>query len=548
MAGPLAPARTPEPRPGGHGRPGTSCCGTERRTRRADGADCEPTTVTLSADPRIAPVVEEATADLGPWLGPDDCFTLDVVSQASATTAAEIARPEGVGLSAPLPDLWLPDSSVWLRQAAASEVGAQRLGGESESVATSPVVLTMLRREASGWPARQPSWKSLLAEPEGGRALATTDIDDDAVGLLSLWALAGSSPQRLLGVTSRLAVPLLGDEPAAQLVASGEVDVIPSSEQDVIAANREAADADRVVAVYDPEVRSSLDFPLTTVTNEDADRAAVVSRAAEVLQTALLDPATQDLMAAAGLRTPDGVLAGPYGERQGVVAEAGAGDRLPYGRDDARTVHGLVHGGASLALLVLVDRSGSMAETLPDSADTRADLAQKSLRQAIGSFAPDSDVGLWSFTTGLPGGDVEVLVPTGSMASSVGGTTRRETLLSAVDGLDPKIGGGTPLYDAVLAGFREAQADFAYGRLNALIVITDGRNEDAQSVSLGEAARRPAAPVRRRAPGPRHRDRLRGAGRHREPAPDHRHHRRPYLRGADRGRGRERLRPGLADL
>ena len=190
-------------------------------------------------------------------------------------------------------------------------------------------------------------------------------------------------------------------------------------------------------------------------------------------------------MAAAGLRTPDGVLAGPYGERQGVVPDAETGDRLP----SVETMRALSSAWATVGrrsrLLVLVDRSGSMAETLPDSTDTRADLAQKSLRQAIGSFAPDSDVGLWSFTTGLPGGDVEVLVPTGSMASSVGGTTRRETLLSAVDGLDPKIGGGTPLYDAVQAGYREAQADFAYGRLNALIVITDGRNEDAQSVSLG---------------------------------------------------------------
>ena len=125
-----------------------------------------------------------------------------------------------------------------------------------------------------------------------------------------------------------------------------------------------------------------------------------------------------------------------------------------------------------------------------------------------------------------------------------GGTTRRETLLSAVDGLDPKIGGGTPLYDAVLAGYREAQADFAYGRLNALIVITDGRNEDAQSVSLGRLLDDlrlqfdGVRPVRIIAIG------YGGAGRHREPAPDHRHHRWPYLRGADRGRGREGLRPG----
>ena len=90
----------------------------------------------------------------------------------------------------------------------------------------------------------------------------------DAVGMLSVSALTGSSTQRLLGVTRRLAVPLLGDEPAAGAVASGQVDAIPSSEQDVIATNRSATDADRVVAAYDPRVRSSLDFPLATVANQ----------------------------------------------------------------------------------------------------------------------------------------------------------------------------------------------------------------------------------------------------------------------------------------
>jgi hypothetical protein len=119
----------------------------------ADDRDCDGTRVALSVDPRIASVVQEATADLSPWLAPEDCFALDVVSQTSATTAAEIARPEGVGLSAPLPDLWLPDSSVWLQQAGAGKVGARRLGAESVSVATSPIVLAVSRAQASGWPA-----------------------------------------------------------------------------------------------------------------------------------------------------------------------------------------------------------------------------------------------------------------------------------------------------------------------------------------------------------------------------------------------------------
>ena len=303
----------------------------------ADHRDCDANRVALSVDPRIAPVVEQATADLSPWLAPEDCFALDVVSQASATTAAEIARPKGVGLSAPLPDLWLPDSSVWLRQAGASKVGARRLGAEPVSVATSPIVLAVSRAQASGWPTRQPTWKKLLGEREGEHALATTDIDLDAPGMLTLWSLGGSSPARLLAVTHRLAVPLVGDEPAARLVASGKFDAIPSSEQQVIAVNRDAPEGGGVVAAYDPNVRSSLDFPLTTVARDEADPSEVVSRAAEVVKAALLDPATQDLLAGAGLRTPDGVLTGPYGEGQGVVPDAKPGDRLPA----AETVHDL---------------------------------------------------------------------------------------------------------------------------------------------------------------------------------------------------------------
>ena len=277
----------------------------------------------------------------------------------------------------------------------------------------------------------------------------------------------------------------MGDEPPARLVVSGEVDAIPSSEQGVIEANKRAPDGAQLVAVYDAGVRSSLDFPLTTVAG-DAGQPEEVSHAADVVAEALLDPATQDLFAAAGLRTPRGVLAGPYGERQGVVPDAEPGARAPSVAQVRDLSSAWATVGRRSRLLVLVDRSGSMAETLPGSTRTRAELAQRSLSTAIRTIAPDSDVGLWAFTTGLPGGDAEVLVPTGPLDSTLapGGPTRREDLLAQVERLTPRIGGGTPLYDAVLAGFRDAQRDFAYGRLNALIVVTDGRNEDARSISL----------------------------------------------------------------
>ena len=70
------------------------------------------------------------------------------------------------------------------------------------------------------------------------------------------------------------------------------------------------------------------------------------------------------------------------------------------------------------------------------------------------------------------------------MASSVGGTTRRETRVERRRRARPEDRWRNAAVRRGAGRLPRAQANFAYGRLNALIVITDGRNEDAQSVSL----------------------------------------------------------------
>src|SRR6185436_13894933 len=122
----------------------------------------------------------------------------------------------------------------------------------------------------------------------------------------------------------------------------------------------------------------------------------------------------------------------------------------------------------------------SMAQTLGDSESSKAQLAQAALAELVRGLAPDSDMGLWAFTSGLSDGDTEELVGTGPVGE------KRDALLAGVRQLDPVLGGATPLYDAVLAGFRAAQGDFSYGRLNALVVVSDGRNVGSPSISLPE--------------------------------------------------------------
>ena len=456
-------------------------------TAQVHAASCDPATVELTVDPRLSALVKQATADLSPWLEKDDCLSVDVSSRDSATTAAEISRRPGQGLSSALPDLWIPDASLWLRVVESTPVGQRRLDDEATSVASTPVVLAVARSgaEASGWPDHQPSWRSLFHDRSTPQ-LATTDVDTDAAGLLTLNALNPSrSPARLAALSSRLTQPLLGDRTPAELVAAGDADAIPTSEQDVLATNQEVPDSDQVVAAYDPALRKrALDFPLVALNPQDTERAALVDRAAHVLRDALLDSATQQLFTTAGLRDDRGRLADSFGPLQGVVSEPMLARRTPPADRITSLRSAWAASGRRSRLLIVVDRSGSMAETLPGSSRTRADLAQASLTSVIDATAPDSDLGLWSFTTGLPTGDWRTLVPTGPLDATVDGEQRRARLLAAVDTLDPTIGGGTPLYDTILAAYRSASRNYAYGRLNAVIVVTDGRNDDDDTITL----------------------------------------------------------------
>ncbi len=459
---------------------------------RGSAAGCRDQVLSVSADPRIAGVVAEATQDLGPWLKDGDCLKVEVTTSRSSTTAAELARPTGQGLSAALPDVWIPDSSLWLALAQRSETGASRMTAATVSIATSPVVIAMpaSRAEELGWPDTQPTWQGLLESDDTTLRLAATDPREDAPGLSSVLSLVGDDGvAALVAVSRRLAVPALGKGSAAGLVARGTVDAIPAAEQDVILANGNSDGPESLAAAYDPALSVPLDFPLVLVSRAGEPPDKRQEAALEVLSRALLDPTTQDLLATSGLRRTDGTLSSAYGARQGVNEAA----RPAPEQIDRSLVESVVSNWGSLGrrsnLLVVVDRSASMGAALPGTEQTKAQLAQDSLLTLVNGIAPDSELGLWSFVTGLADEDAQELVPLGPVNEPVdpeSAVSRRETLSAATAALTPLPGGGTPLYDSVLEAYRAATANFTYGRLNAVLVVTDGRNEDAGSISLAK--------------------------------------------------------------
>jgi Ca-activated chloride channel homolog len=131
---------------------------------------------------------------------------------------------------------------------------------------------------------------------------------------------------------------------------------------------------------------------------------------------------------------------------------------------------------------LLVDVSGSMGDPADPEAGatpTKLDLAKTAVVEALDEFAPDDDVGLRMFTTGLgPNQDEEWmdLVPIGPLAG------QRESIARSVDDLFPLE--GTPLYTATEDTYDDMIDAFDPARINAVVLLSDGRNEDPQNDDL----------------------------------------------------------------
>src|SRR5690606_4535317 len=94
---------------------------------------------------------------------------------------------------------------------------------------------------------------------------------------------------------------------------------------------------------------------------------------------------------------------------------------------------------------------------------------------ALPQLGPNDQVGLWMFSTNQDGGkDYRELVPMGR--------NNRDLLKKRIQGLIP--GGGTGLYDTTRAAYRTVLERHSNDVINAVVVLTDGKNEDDNSISL----------------------------------------------------------------
>jgi Ca-activated chloride channel family protein len=424
------------------------------------------------------------------------------------------------------PDVWVPESTISVALLRARPEGGKVLAVPTPSVASSPAVLAApsdALRLLAGPDGDQPALAALsarLADPRGwGQpglghpewgpiAVSTTDPGSTPLGTGMLLALVGVQTQtptpevgaaqfqrqdvrqallglaRTLRATATSGDQLLGKVTKAGTVAEAvsSVGLVAAYEQDVWKYDRDSPAIVLSVA-YPVDGQLAADYPYVVPNGswvDAGDRAA-----ADDFRRWLLSPAVQGRLDQYGLRDANGVAG------KAIAAGLRMDSTLPLqpvpqqavdGPTAARTAWRLLT--RRLSLLGLFDVSGSMADPVPGSTQSKLDVARAAAQAALGFFDPTDSIGLWEFSRRLDGDrDYRVLVPLGPAGQRVGPFPNRQVAsVAAYRQMVPRT--ATGLYDSILAAYRSATADYRADATNTVVVITDGKNEDPGSITL----------------------------------------------------------------
>ncbi|MFE7708697.1 substrate-binding and VWA domain-containing protein [Streptomyces sp. NPDC057486] len=467
---------------------------------------CEDSAVrlTVMASPDIAPAVR-AVADKArtdETRSDGHCLHVQVVARDSYKVADALSA----GTRTPDYQIWLPDSDLWLDRAKGSGDGIPVAPGDS--IASSPVTLALVpsAAKALGWPKKKYSWAELMASSmESDKVrLGAADPGRSATGLLALTSIAASSDKQggdsdtRVAATAKLLAQRMsdGDTQVLETLAqdsSGAEEGNPQrnqavllSEQAAFAHNAGSTGGGKLALFYPKDGSPLLNYPYTLVDGKELSTSE--SRAALRFMTLLGEESAQRTLEKHGFRTTDGTAG------ESLVSSAGGRKPQPYATSPAtapsaaelqETLGMWTITVQSARLTTVVDASGSMATVVPGRNQSRMDVTKASLIQALGQFTPNDEIGLWEFATTLDGTkDYRRLVPTARLGDPAkGGGTHRERLAAAFAALQPVPDGATGLYDTTLAAYKEAQSTYVKGKFNAVVILTDGSNQDDNSIS-----------------------------------------------------------------
>ena len=235
-----------------------------------------------------------------------------------------------------------------------------------------------------------------------------------------------------------------------------------------------------LVAIYPKEGTLYSDSPLYVI---DADWVSKEEKAgAEAFITSVQRPSSQKKVLKYGFRpgNPDVAVGSPITKANGVdPAQPSKLLQVPEPEVMITMLDNWKEQRKGARVLLVLDVSGSMEEPAdPDdpASDTKLDLAKRAAIDALDEFNGDDEVGLRVFSTNLgPDEDQNYLdlLPVQPMS------TNRERLASQIRAQLPQ--NATPLYEVTQESFTDMAADEDPTLINAVVLLTDGVNDDGDT-------------------------------------------------------------------
>ncbi|MFG2036896.1 substrate-binding and VWA domain-containing protein [Dactylosporangium sp. NPDC048998] len=463
------------------------------------------------------------------------CADPVVQSKASGAALDALAAGWDVGRDGPQPSVWTPASASWVallkQRLASGDKGALVPDGKLPMIAQSPLVLAMPKpmAEALGWPDKPIGWGDVLGltndpngwgskgHPEWGKfKLGKTNPHFSTSGLNATvgayFAATGRStdltdkdladPKVLQYVKSvesgvvhygDISLTFLSNLAAADQAGRGlnYISAVAIEEKSVYDYNSGNPTGDPalagkgkkprvpLVAVYPKEGTLLSDHPYVVLSNASDEQKA----AAEDFLAYVRDAPQQKRFTDLAFRTYEGKPGAGLTRENGLSPDAKftvIDPPSPQVLEKALTTWDAQRKRAKV--LLVLDVSGSMNYDTGNG-HSRIELAKKAALQSLTLFAPDDEVGLWTFSTEIAGASTPYTeqVPVGPLSSN------RPQLQQMINGLSAD--GGTALYATTRAAQRKMAELADPNRINAVVVLTDGKNEYSKDSDLDALVR-----------------------------------------------------------
>ena len=451
------------------------------------------------------------------------CIDIKVVRKASGEAEQALTR-EVFESNEARPDVWSPAANTWIdllwQHRTAKGVPTFVPAERGSSIVNSSLVIAMLQpmAEALGWPNKQISWLEIFGlaqDPQGWASRGHPDWKRFKLGKTN--PFISTSGLHALIATYRMAGGGPIDDATVRAYMKGVESSVEHYGPTVSGFLKNLADADdrrealsyvSAIAMeeyqvwqYDdgnPDFRSDgkrlpPQIPLVAVYPREgtlvADHPYVVldapwvgeqeKRAAAKFLVHLKSDAIQAEFKAAGFR-------GALGETGAVIDQSpwlkGFNPNTLLTRPDPARLDALQASWKDYRkkgrVLFVMDASESMGDRLGSASASKLELAKQALVSALQEFALDDQVGLWT----LAGNERHELVGVGPMRDQV------SQLRTEIDRLKPE-GTGRALYATAAAAVASMRQRFDPDRINAVILLTDGRNDDPANADLNGLVR-----------------------------------------------------------